>query len=89
LQINLLMKKVYIYGICAYEKGKPIYGLIVKQFWEKDNIFQKMSDHSGDQGATIAVDSSISLEQKVERIAKISKNHSRKIRAKIENIFKE
>lgn len=82
-------EKGYIYGICAYEKGKPIYGLIVKQFWEKDNIFQKMSDHSGDQRATIAVDSSISLEQKVERIAKISKNHSRQLREKLKKILKE
>lgn len=86
---NFVDEKGYIYGFCAYEKGKPTYGLIVKQFWEKDNIIQKMSDHSGDQRATIAVDSSLSLEQKVERIAKISKNHSKQIREKLKNILKK
>ena len=48
-----------------------------------------MSDHSGDQSATIAVDSSLSLEQKVERIAKISKNHSKQIREKLKDILKK
>lgn len=78
----------YIYGFCAYEKGKPAYGLIVKQFWEDDNIIQKMSNHAGNQAATIAVDAILSLEQKVERIAKISKNHSKQIREKLKNILK-
>lgn len=78
----------YIYGFCAYEKGKPAYSLIVKQFWEDDNIIQKMSDHAGNEAATIAVDSILSLEQKVERIAKISKNHSKQIREKLKNILK-
>lgn len=78
----------YIYGFCAYEKGKPAYGLIVKQFWGDDNIIQKMSNHAGNQAATIAVDSILSLEQKVERIAKISKNHSKQIREKLKNILK-
>jgi len=86
---NFVDEKGYIYGFCVYEKGKPTYGLIVKQFWEDDNIIQKMSDHFSDQRVTISVDPSLSLKQKVERIAKISKKHSRKIRAKIENIFKE
>lgn len=86
---NFVDEKGYIYGFCAYKKSKPTYGLVVKQFWEKDNIFQKMSDHSGDQRATIAVDSSLSLKQKVERIAKISKNHSKQIREKLKNILKE
>ncbi|MCG7852415.1 MAG: hypothetical protein MIO92_07820, partial [Methanosarcinaceae archaeon] len=86
---NFVDEKGYIYGFCVYEKGKPTYGLIVKQFWGDDNIIQKMSDHSGDQSATIAVDSSLSLEQKVERIAKISKNHSKQIREKLKNILKK
>lgn len=86
---NFVDEKGYIYGFCVYERGKPTYGLIVKQFWIDDNIIQKVSDHFIDQQVTISVDPSLSLEQKVERIAIISKNHAKQIREKLKNILKK
>jgi len=83
-------EKSYAYGICVYVKGEPTYCLMTKQLWEKtDDTFQKMSNHAGNQAATIAVNPHLSVEKKQERIAEISIEYSRRIRAKLKKILKE
>jgi hypothetical protein len=48
-----------------------------------------MSDNFRDQQVKISVDPSLSLEQKIERIARNSKSHSKQIREKLKNILKK